>query len=82
MTCPTCQGPLVARQDDRVPGTVLRCRQCRKTSVEGSAAWADDGPGLLQTLKSLKAQVDEDAARHKLMMESPIEHPIWENHSI
>ncbi len=82
MTCPTCHGPIDERHHDTVGCKLLACRTCRKYAVEGSDVWLDAGPGMLAQLVVLRKQVVEDAARHKFMMESSIEHPVWENHSL
>ncbi len=82
MTCPTCHGPIVSRHDERLGCALLTCRACKRFSVPGSSQWITGGPGMLQQLIGIKEQIVEDEARMKLMMESPIEHPVWEDHSV
>ncbi len=73
--CPTCNNNLDRKHVDSLGEDALHCRVCRRFSVDGSATWLEIP--LIDDLRRLARQRDDDKARHQLMMESPIEHPIW-----
>ncbi len=73
--CPTCNNTLDRKPNEFLGEDILKCRVCRRFSLEGLAVWLET-VNLIH-LKKLARQRDDDNARHQLMMESPIEHPIW-----
>ncbi len=74
--CPICHNLTLDRKFVELLGEkVLHCRVCRRFSVDGSSTWLE--VPLIDELRKLIRQRDDDKARHQLMMESPIEHPIW-----
>ncbi len=73
--CPTCNNTLDRKRNEQVGEDVLRCRVCRRWSVDGSSHWLTVPD--TEHLRTLAKQRDDDKARHQLMMESPIDHPIW-----
>ncbi len=73
--CPTCNNTLDRKRSDALGEDVLRCRVCKRYSLEGLSQWLDAVD--IDQMRRLAKQRDDDKARYQLMIESPIEHPIW-----
>ena len=73
--CPTCNNTIDRRLAEELGEDLLFCRVCRRYSLEGLAQWLTY-PDADQ-LRRLAKQRDDDKARFQLMMESPIDHPMW-----
>ncbi len=76
--CPRCQQPLI-RSTTLVEGSVvLGCRWCRQFCVEGSDKWVPSGDGFRESLRVIAATVKAEHQIVKMIMESPIDDPRWE----
>ncbi len=73
--CPTCNNTLDRKHVDAIGEDVLHCRVCRRFSVEGSDTWLE--VPLIDVLRKLARQRDDDARRTKEMITSPITDPRW-----
>jgi hypothetical protein len=74
----SCTHPSPDRSDRLIEGQiVLRCRSCRKFSVDGSSRWVDGGDGMIPALKIIAAERDEQQAADHAVMTTPIEDPRW-----
>ncbi len=73
--CPVCNNTLDRKHSDALGEDVLRCRVCRRYSLEGLDSWLFEPDVVF--LRKLAKQRDDERARFQLMMETPIEHPIW-----
>ena len=77
VTCPLCNQPAQKAPALQDGMQLYRCIPCRRITLEGSSQWLIPGDGVMEQLRVLKRQMDDDAARFQLMMESPIDHPMW-----
>jgi uncharacterized protein with PIN domain len=73
--CPTCNNSLDRKHHEALGEDVLRCRVCRRYSLEGLGHWLTSPD--IEHLRQLAKQRDDDEARFQLMMESPISDPMW-----
>ncbi len=73
--CPVCNNTLDRKYSEALEEDVLRCRVCRVYSLEGFDRWFSEAD--VKLFRKLAKQRDDDNARLQLMMETPIEHPIW-----
>ncbi len=73
--CPTCNNTLDRKHSDALGEDIIRCRVCKIYTLEGLTRWLNSP--VIETLRNMAKQRDDDKARHQLMMESPIDHPIW-----
>lgn len=73
--CPTCNNTLDRKHSVELEEDVLRCRVCRRYSLEGLGQWLT-APDITH-LRALAKVRNAEEKRWKLMMDSPITHPIW-----
>ena len=73
--CPTCNGTIKRKHVAELEEDVIYCRTCKRYSVDNSGTWLTSGD--MTHLRTLIKIRNEDEKRHKLMMESPITHPMW-----
>jgi Zn-finger nucleic acid-binding protein len=79
MLCQTCNTPLERKHNDAVGATLHRCPACKTVGVDGSSLMLTQGDGVIEQLRQIKRRIDDEQARHELMMSSPISDPMWTN---
>ncbi len=73
--CPTCNNTLDRKHSPELEEDVLRCRVCRRFSLEGLGQWLTE-PDVTH-LRVMAKMRDENARRQKEMMTSDISDPRW-----
>ncbi len=73
--CPTCNNTLDRKSHEALGEDVLRCRVCRRYSLEGLSQWLTSPD--VDHLRKLAKQRDDDARRQQEMITSPITDPRW-----
>ncbi len=73
--CPTCNNTLDRKHLDSIGEDVLRCRVCRRWSVDGSATWLEAAD--IHRLRNMIKRRDDERRRDKEFLTSPITDPRW-----